>query len=275
MNKEKHISYNTLLDELFKAWRSEMVKIEKGNFNFTADGLLYKNHQSIEQTESEWLHSSKKVLFLLKDQNQKSEVKWDEDIRYWLKDRESDRPQDLENKSKNRTLTNSFIKCLAYLLWGIIKADNENDWWYEEVEMHHDEVVELFNTLPFAFVECKKMPGGGSLDSAVLKQHLRNYGTFLKQEIEILNPNIIVCTSQQSYDFVLKMYPNDLVGLDGNMKFRYHPGKHLLIILSLHPSARRSNKGIYDDFMYHYRLFIHHQSVLIRSQKNIGNGNDR
>ena len=245
MNKEKHICYNTLLDELFKAWRSEMVKIEKRNFNFTEDGLLYKNHQSIEQTESEWLHSSKRVLFLLKDQNQKSEVKWDEDIRYWLKDRESDRPQDLENKSKNRTLTNSFIKCLAYLLWGIIKADNENDWWYEEVEMHHDEVVELFNTLPFAFVECKKTPGEGSLSPSILKRHLRDYGSLLKQEIEILNPNIIVCK-----------------GVDGNMKFRYHRDKRLLIILSLHPSARRSNKGIYDDFMYHYRQYIRYQSEL-------------
>lgn len=262
MNKEKHISYNTLLDELFKIWRSEMVKKEKGKFNFTEDGLLYKNDKTIEQTESEWLHSSKRVLFLLKDQNQKSEVKWDEDIRYWLKDRESDRPQDLENKSKNRTLTNSFIKCLAYLLWGIIKADNENDWWYEEVEMHHDEVVELFNTLPFAFVECKKTPGEGSLSPSILKRHLRDYGSLLKQEIEILNPNIIVCTSQQSYDFVLKMYPNELKGVDGNMKFRYHRDKRLLIILSLHPSARRSNKGIYDDFMYHYRQYIRYQSEL-------------
>ena len=64
MNKEKHISYNTLLDELFKTWRLEMVKKEKGKFNFTEDGLLYKNDKTIEQTESEWQHSTKRVLFL-------------------------------------------------------------------------------------------------------------------------------------------------------------------------------------------------------------------
>lgn len=264
MNKGKDINYHMLLDKLFKVWRSKIAEIEKGEFNFTKDGLLYKNHQTIEQTESEWQHSTKRVLFLLKDQNQKDEVKWDEDIRYWLKDRDSDRPQDLENKRKNRELANPFIKCLAYQFWGIIMADLENDWWYEEVEMHHEEVVELFNTHPFAFVECKKIPGGGNLRPSVLKHHLRNYGSFLKQEIEILNPNIIVCTSQQSYDSALKMYPNELIGLNGNMNFKYHPNKQLLIIYSLHPSARKSNKGIYDDFMNNYRQYIRHQSELTK-----------
>lgn len=267
MNKEKYINYNILLDELFDVWRSKMAEIEKGELNFTKDGLLYKNHQTIEQTESVWQQSAKRVLFLLKDQNQKDEIKWDEDIRYWLKDRDCDRPQDLENKRKNRELANSFIKCLAYQFWGIIKADLENDWWYEEVEMHHKEVVELFNNLPFAFVECKKIPGDGNLRPSVLKHHLRNYGSFLKQEIEILNPNIIVCTSQQSYDFVLKMYPNEFVGLDGNMNFRYHPEKKLLVIYSLHPSARKSNKGIYDNFMNDYRQYIQYQSELNQLRK--------
>ena len=262
MNKGKDINYHMLLDKLFKVWRSKIAEIEKGEFNFTKDGLLYKNHQTIEQTESEWQHSTKRVLFLLKDQNQKDEVKWDEDIRYWLKDRDSDRPQDLENKRKNRELANPFIKCLAYQFWGIIMADLENDWWYEEVEMHHEDVVELFNTLPFAFVECKKVPGGGSLRPSILKRHLRDYGSFLKQEIGILNPNIIICTSQQSYDFVLKMYPNELIGLDGNKNFRYHPEKQLLVIYSLHPSARKKVKVIYDNFMNDYRQYVRHQSEL-------------
>lgn len=264
---DRIINKKDLLDKLFVEWRARMEK--DGEHHFTEDGLLYKNDKTIEQTESEWQHSTKRVLFLLKDQNQKGDDKWDEDIRYWLKDRSVDRPQELENKRKNRELANSFIKCLAYQFWGIIKADLENDWWYEEVEMHHEEVVELFNTLPFAFVECKKMPGEGNLRASILNRHLRDYGSFLKQEIEILNPNIIVCTSQQSYDFVLKMYPNELIGLDGNMNFRYHPDKQLLIIYSLHPSARKSNKGIYDDFMYHYRLYIHHQSELIQAQDHL------
>ena len=31
----------------------------------------------------------------------------------------------------------------------------------------------------------------------------------LKREIEILNPNIIVCTNEEIYDFVLNLYPKN------------------------------------------------------------------
>ena len=76
------------LEDLFKKWSIEMKK--KGDANFTKDGIIYQNHLPKEQTVQEWLKAEKRVLFLLKDQNQKGVEKWDEDIRYWLKDDEGD-----------------------------------------------------------------------------------------------------------------------------------------------------------------------------------------
>lgn len=115
----------------------------------------------------------------------------------------------------------------------------DNPWWYGEVAQHFDEVKDFFNTQPFAIVECKKQPGDGKLDDKELKWHLRNYGDFLKREIEILVPTMIVCASQHIYRFVLDMFPQEeltSIGKDHN-SIRLHKPTGVLIFCSYHPSA--------------------------------------
>lgn len=93
---------------------------------------------------------------MLKDQNQQGMEKWDEDIREWLIDTVNDKTESqLKIKEANRNLSPRFIRNLAYLLWGLSKADKDNPWWYDEVIKHFDEVKDFFNTQPFAIVECK------------------------------------------------------------------------------------------------------------------------
>ena len=234
------------LENLFNEWKDRMKK--NGDMNFTKDGILRKNEIPDTKVIETWMASSKRILFLLKDQNQEG-GKWDEDIRDWLTVNEN-----------TSNLGSTFLKNIAYILWGLSKADENNDWWYNEVTMHFDEVKEYFNTQPFALVECKKQPGDGQLNDDVLKQHLSNYGDLLKQEIDILNPNIIVCTNQHIYDFILKKYPKEeLECIDGYNSIRFHPLTGTIVLCSYHPSAW--NVDVYEGVMWHYRAFLkkHHQ----------------
>ncbi len=122
---------------------------------------------------------------------------------------------------------------------------------------HHEDVKTFFNTQPFALVECKKDPGGPICNPSVLKCHLKTYGNFLMEEIRILNPNMIVCTSDIIYKFVLEMYPEkELVSIENHNSIRFHPNTKTLIFCSYHPSSRKSPEMVYDGVMAHYRAFL-------------------
>lgn len=246
---------NYELELLFNRWQERM---EKKNC-FTKDGILYKNDLSEDEAIKRWTESSKRVLFLLKDQHQFGEQKWIEDIRYWLKDVDWE-TKDVWNAQAyaNRNLKSKFFKNIAYILWGLIKADKNNDWLYQEVENHHNEVKEFLANQPFALVECKKDPGGPICRNPILRQHIKTYGDLLKEEIAVLNPNMIVCTSGIIYDFILKkMYSEDeLVSIEGKNSIRFHPNSGTLIFCSYHPSGRKSPNEIYEGVMDHYRAFL-------------------
>lgn len=237
------------LEDLFADW-IERMKVNgdasftvNGDVLFTKDGIMYQNAVSEEQSWKDWDKSTKRIMFILKDQNQGNE-KWPEDIRYWLKDEDSDKESAIKQKKENRELGNSFIKHIAYIFWGLTKVDKQNDWQYEDVVKHEEEVKEFFNTQPFALVECKKQPGEGGLYNKVLRQNLKNYGDLLIKEIEILNPNMIVCTSPIIYKYILKSLPQE--------------GSTQLILSSYHPSAfgRYAGKAHYDHAVNQYRALL-------------------
>lgn len=262
------------LDNIFMEWQQKMKTIgdtyydENGELAFTKDGVIYKNGEKTEITEQKWVNSSKRILFLLKDQHQirdKGKPFWPEDIRYWLKDGENDKGDALKQKKENRELGNRFFKHLANIFWGLSKADLQNDWEYDEVVKCEYEVKEFFNAQPFALVECKKQPGDGTLDDKILIHHLNEYGDLLIREIEILEPNMIICTSPHIYNFInnayQKQYPNDgLKRIDEKKhnSIRFHPKTQTLIFCSYHPSSfgKYGGKFNYDSVMDHYRTFL-------------------
>ena len=113
------------LEGLFIEWHNRM-KATDSTSHFTRDGLMYNSIPN-EQNEDAWFSSPKRVLFLLKDQNQKGGEKWDEDIREWLVNTVNDTTeQKLSKKEANRNLDPRFMRNIAYLLWGLSKADNDN-----------------------------------------------------------------------------------------------------------------------------------------------------
>lgn len=294
-------SINAKLEEIFKKWYDKIRKTE-GNESiyddyysennekkqpFTKDGIMFNENIPADKMEDMWKLSSRRILFLLKDQYQDGNPKWFEDIRDWLRVTEFDRDTEHNEKSeqaiirkeKNKNLQYPFIRKLAYLLWGLSKVnkDTVDDWPEGNVNKAFKDgrLKEFFNTQPFALVECKKLPGGPQLDDNVLIDNLKidKYGGFLRQEIDTLKPNIIVCSGNRIFEFVAKYYseikdtnePQTYGGKyelgDGTIVrnlttcLKYYPGSKTVVINSYHPSAPVGWK-YFEKVMSPFRAFI-------------------
>lgn len=249
---------NKRLNTLFSEWIEESQKnaeavddTNEHNVIFTRDGILEKNDPYIN-VEREWLEFPKRIAFLLKDQPSL----YSDDLRYWLKDMPTDNEEARTRKEDNRELTSQFLHNLANVFWGLNKANAENECSLEDASFQ--EVKEYFNTKPFAFIECKKQGGGVSIEDNVLKEYLHKYGHLLIRELNILQPNMIVCTSQHIYGYILQQYPEEELITFGKKhnSIRYHAKSKTLIFCSFHPSARISYENFYEGVMDHYRTFL-------------------
>ena len=105
----------------------------------------------------------------------------------------------------------------------------------------------LFNEVPFAYVEAKKLAGGKKCDDAILTQALKKDGRLLAREIDILRPNIIVCCDTHGiiFDSVVRNY-------DFNCRLYYYKEKGALLFNSFHPSSRvnkwKISEAVYSPF---------------------------
>lgn len=251
------------LETLFKEWKDRLPS----GANFTKDGIMYQNDEPEEDTIQKWMASPKRVVFLLKDQHQYGTVNWDEDIRYWLKDLQDDQPDALENKKRNRNLIppkfkgknsrKQILKPIAFLLWGLSKVEKDVNCEFNDVKANLEEVKKFFNAQPFALVECKKDPGGPVCNDSTLGKHIEKYGKKIKEEIKILNPNMIVCTNKLIYGLVKDMFPKDEITEPQKDKIVYHKNSGTFIFNSYHPSARGiSYQRIYEYVINNYREFL-------------------
>ena len=251
------MNYNERLDKLFDKWRQRSIenneaKDSKGNVIFTADGLMKKNDDTID-VEKEWSESPKRIMFLLKDQPSE----WSDDTRLWLKDNE-DEERNLRVEG-NRNLKPRFIRNIANVFYGLSNARTADDCWLKAIP--EEDIREHFNTRPFAFVECKKQGGTTSIDDKELKTYLERYGDLLREEIEILNPNIFVCSSHLIYAFVIDMFNKDeLLTIPEHNSIRVHQPSGTIILCSYHPSARMNYEDFYEGVMWHYRAYLRYMA---------------
>lgn len=226
-------NYNEKLNILFDKWEAESVK--NGEEDFCRDGLMYKYEHDKNYVDELWEKSQKRILFLLKDPKEYSG-----DSRDWL------------NYEKNRQLQSSFIKKLAYVFYGLSTVKDEKIADFRDIT--HEQLVECFNEIPFAFVESKKQAGTIQIQDKVLDKYINDYKEFLTEEINILKPNIVICFGGPQYHFAVTDLFKDAEKIDNNI--RLHKETNTLIIYSYHPSARKSYESFYSEVMREYSKFL-------------------
>ena len=249
---------NEELDALFDAWSTRMTLLGDGEL-FYKDGIMFKDGINPEQTIREWNESSRRVMFIVKDNPEGISG----DARYWLTKSNSDgSPNNCWEQNQN--LATPFMRRIAYMLWGLHHIDGQTDWWFPEVETHFEsDIRPFFHKTPFAFIEAKKQPGRSSISDDALNEHLLRYKEDLHCEINLLNPTIIVCCGGPLNDFVVNLPEHkDTVTLLNPQNGRpsdnihYIPSHHRLIIYAGHPSARCSYQDHYEGCFYWLREFL-------------------
>ena len=87
-------------------------------------------------------------------------------------------------------------------------------------------------------------------------EYIGKYKDLIKEQILILNPDIIVCgdASGAIKDFVGKYVYQNLIKVNSWMY--YDKNNNKLIIGSYHPSCRKSPKEIYSKMMTNYKDFL-------------------
>ena len=267
---KKDITYNERLDKLFEKWKSsyDEADIER----FCEDGIMLKSDDSID-VNSEWEDVSRRVMFMLKDCPDGGGY----DTRTLLK------------YPKNRELGNIFTKYVAKILYGLLKQQADKRINDKYVNAHMDEVRNVWNTIPFAFIETKKLAGKPNCDCNDLKHALERDKLFLKKEIDILRPNIIVCCDGSGFMFNFitkeifgtpdwkydKQYPfwddekqEEYFDPNVTMQCRlyYFKQQNVVVIESYHPSYIRFHR--IDDWEFQERVYCPFSAFLKQCDHN-------
>lgn len=231
---------------------------------FTRDGIVEKNSYYLNKkgnkveinidVESAWCESEKRIAIILKDQPGSSF-----DVTKWLKD-ETDKN---ENAADNRQLRGTrncngrrtqFIPNIGRIIWGLHNSDKLRFYEYEDSKQMMDEVIKCFNTVPFVLLESKKAMGKTSISNKELGISLQNDKLFLR-ELDVLQPNMIVCTSELIYHEVIKHYKEKQIEIPEHNSIRILPNSGKLVFCSYHPSWWCTRK-VYYSVMNHYRAFL-------------------
>lgn len=182
--------YNKKLDELFDRWLQVSDK-EK----FCRDGLMLKYGQKPEYVDEQWEKAPRRVMFLVKD----NPDGWGHDTRTWLV--EGEQAENSRNLKGGDVGKSGFLPNIAKMLYGLLIISPDNPAALPQTEEGMNKVREVFNTAPFALIEGKKKAGGDNVLKREMEKALEQDKDFLKEEIDILRPNIIVCCDAEDTQF--------------------------------------------------------------------------
>lgn len=272
------MSINEKLDNLFEEWIKDYPEHEKQKF--CRDGLVYKRleENSDYDIEKEWNSAPRKILFLLKDQNDQGQTDKENqvgsDLRHWL-------DGDSEICKNNCKIKGRFIKRIAQLLYLLSYWTPDNNINFGEHVDKKDKVVrDCFNSVPFALVESKKLIETSYISDEVLEKAIEQDKERLKEELEILKPNIIVCCGNPQYNYIKGFYFKDItpdisinhpykndISTKVNCMLDYYSEKGVTVIHSFHPSDRKANWITCEKVLSPFKELINNYGIELKSNR--------
>lgn len=213
---------NTKLNLLFQSWKNEMIN--NGDIGFCEDGLIYRNGNE----DSLWNNTNRKILFLLKENNDND----GQDVREWTGSINGYSPNGL------------FYNRLSAWLYGLTNYMNNS---YPTIEdaFKATNQMKALSEYPYAYVNVKKKSGGAIADDSIVYDFGKRYANYLRQELDILAPNIIVCGGQVVFNVATDIIYKELMFTQKNSWVYYNNENNLILINSFHPTARKSNEEMY------------------------------
>lgn len=234
-------SFNCQLDQLFEEWISSYPEDQR--YLFCKDGLMLKAGGDADVNEL-WQNAKRRILFILKD----NPDGWGNDTRLWL-----------QNFDNANIKLNRFLQTIADIFYALLNlkptTSSRNELGYNRVHNSlRKEVIRAFAfSAPFAFIEAKKLAGSKTVTNKEMGAALTKDGDFLKRELDILKPNVIVCCDRYNsqFNFVTKEYfkgkeaqviEYDYIDEYGHKIIRqrcclwYYPEDNVVVIKSYHPS---------------------------------------
>ena len=218
----KQIMINTKLNALFQSWKNDMT--QNGDIGFCEDGLIYRNGNENKL----WQDSKRKILFLLKENNDND----GQDVREWTGSINGYSPNGL------------FYNRLSAWLYGLTNYTTNS---YPTIEdaFNAKNQMKALSEYPYAYVNVKKKSGGATADDSVIYDFGKRYANYLRQELDILSPSIIVCGGQVVFNVARDIIYKKLTFTQKNSWVYYNNENNLILINSFHPTARKSHEEMY------------------------------
>ena len=253
--------YNNL-EELFYAWREQQKK-ETGYRNkqididsFSIDGIV---DEKIWQSQ---IYTGKKVLYIAREANATGQ-KFADEGRFYLRDEES--------ASKKRLFQR--IMAMQNIIISRLDGNIKNEYTYTDFNENKKQI---------AFMNINKRGGASSADLIKLNDYAEKYKQYIKREIEIINPDYIICCGSywqiidHVYDYFKskKEWENRKKSEpDIDMYYKLNiKGKIVPAINVYHPAAIKRNHEYVDLINNAFDLI--ENNCLIKSVRDINHNNN-
>lgn len=200
---------------------------------YVADGIFYHSNADAWET----VHP--KVLFVLKQPN--SDDLLGEDYREYDFD---------------TCMENSIWKELLARLYGIMHTSAAGYPSYQKAT-ETASIKAAFERYPLAMINIIKDVGTGETSGAVLGSYARAQQEFLARQIDILQPDIIVCCGSGVFD-AMNQAVQPSIESSGNW-LKYNPLRKMIFFDTYHPSGRNSKQILreaYEMPLQEYAAFL-------------------
>lgn len=254
----KGVNFNEQLKVLFEKWTKESEFT-----HFFYDGLMNRgkienpNWRSSGNEDELWNNAPKRIMFLLKDVNAGGDGPEDDD--------------DIRGRNFKDTNSRTYLN-MSYWLFGILKTIEMGE--IPKYTFSNSESTQFFDDTPVAYVNCKKEAGKSSVSHNTLVNYIERDKKYIVEEIEILNPDIIVCcawtegSGNPIFDLVEKEIHKGIKKINGWMYYCEETNK--LVINSYHPATTVCDDAyLFNEMMKAFKEFLDKYPNFIKSCRTI------
>lgn len=250
-----------LNEKLLKEWESASINNNEQK-EFVPDGILYRGEIIYSDlgfwsrkhgNEGElWQHSPKRILFITKDLN--DDEAWD--IR-------SETCRKNHSGENNLRTASRFCKNYLYQIYGLGHTTSEKIINYNDIS--DKEAIEYFDVSTIARINVKKQLGDSSIKANVLREYIDKYADLVKQQILLLDADIIVSCGSVIFHFIKEnCYNLEKI----NDWIYYCCDLNKIIVNSWHPAYYGvSTKDFYNGMIEAYYEFLQSHTNFINPHR--------